>query len=76
MISVRAQTKLPPEPLTFVSSDMAALASHMDDCKLSRGRCFPLRAAADTVRGLVSSHIVSTGALLTAAGLVALLALG
>lgn len=76
MTSANAQAKLPAEPLTFVSSDMAALASHMDDCRLSRGRFFSLHAAGDTVRGLASSHIVSTGALLTAAGLVALLAFG
>lgn len=76
MTSASAQAELPKEPRTFVSSDMAALASHMDDCKRSRGRFFSVRSAGDVVRGLVSSRIVSTGALLGAAGLGVLLFLG
>jgi hypothetical protein len=75
MTSATAQAGLPKDPRTFVSSDMAALASHMDDCKRSRGRFFSLRSAGDVVCGLVSPRIVSTGALLAAAGMVVLLVL-
>lgn len=63
------QAELPEGPRTLVFSDMAALVSHMDDCKGSHGRFFSLRSAGDVVRGLVLSRIVSTGALLGAAGL-------
>ena len=67
--SASIQAELPEGPRTFVLSHMTALALHMDDCKRSRGRFFFLHSAADVVRGPVSSWIVSTGALLGAAGL-------
>lgn len=57
----------------FVSTDTAALASHMDACKQSRGRFFSLRSGGDVVRVLVSSRIVSTGALIGGTGLAILL---
>jgi hypothetical protein len=73
MTSAIAQAPLPEDPRTFVSTDMAALASHMDACKQSQGRFFSLRSGGDVLRVLVSSRIVSTGALLGAAGLAVLL---
>jgi hypothetical protein len=57
----------------FVSTDVAALASHMNTCKQSQGRFFSLRSGGDVLRVLVSSRIVSTGAVLVAAGLALLL---
>jgi hypothetical protein len=75
MTSVSVPAELPGDPPAFVSSDIAALASHMDDCNRSRGRYFSLRSAGDAARQLVSSRIVSTGALLGAAVLCLLLVL-
>jgi hypothetical protein len=69
MTSASAPTRVPEDPRSFVSSDMAALASHMDACRQSRGRFFSLRSGGDLLRGLVSSRLVSTGALLGALGL-------
>lgn len=60
---------LPDDPHTFVSTDTAALAWHMHSCRQSHGRFFSLRSGADVLRVLVSSRIVSTGALVCAAGL-------
>lgn len=78
MTSASAQAQLPEDSRdtrSFLSSDMAALATHMDDCRRSRGRFFSARSAGDVLRDLVSSRIVSTGALLGAVGLCLLLAL-
>jgi ABC-type glycerol-3-phosphate transport system permease component len=77
MSSASAQAPLPEEPRDsrdFLSSDMAALATHMDDCKRSHGRFFSARSAGDVLRNLVSSRIVSTGALVGAVALGVLLA--
>jgi hypothetical protein len=73
MTSASAQAPLPEDPRTFVSTDMAALALHMNACKQSRGRFFSLRSGGDVLRLLVSSRIVSAGALLGAALLAVLL---
>jgi hypothetical protein len=73
MNSASAQAPAPEDGGTFVSTDMAALASHMDSCKQSQGRFLSLRTGGDVLRVLVSSRIVSTGALLGAAGLALLL---
>lgn len=56
-----------------VSSDFMALATHMNDCQLSRGRFFALRAALDSLHATASPRIVTTGALFVCCG-VALLA--
>ena len=72
MTAATAQTRLPQDPRSFVSSDMAALASHMDACKQSQGRFFSLRLGGDVLRALVSSRLVSTGAVL-GVGVVSLL---
>jgi hypothetical protein len=73
MTSASAPASSPADRGTFVSSDTAALASHMDACKQSQGRFRALRAGGDVLRVLVSSRIVSTGALLGVAVLALLL---
>lgn len=73
MNSVSAPTPLSEDPQTFVSTDIAALASHMDACNQSQGRFFPLQSTGDTLRTLVSSRIVSTAALVGVLGLAVLL---
>jgi hypothetical protein len=57
----------------YVSSDFMALASHMNDCQLSRGRFFALRAALESLHATASPRIVTTSALFVCCG-VALLA--
>ncbi len=47
----------------FVSTDMAALASHMDHCASKRSRFFNVHAALEMVHSVVFSRIV-TAALL------------
>lgn len=73
MTSATAPAPVPAERGTFVSTDVAALASHMDACKQSQGRLPSLRSGGDLLRVLVSSRIVSTGALLGATALALLL---
>ncbi|MES2941288.1 MAG: hypothetical protein V4772_00305 [Pseudomonadota bacterium] len=43
----------------FVSSDMAALASHMDDCAHSRGRFFGLQTAFESAHSLLFARLVT-----------------
>lgn len=64
---------VPDDPHGFLSTDTAALASHMNTCRQSQGRFFLLRMGGDVVRVVVSSRIVSTGALLGGAGVAVLL---
>jgi hypothetical protein len=45
----------------------------MDACKQSQGRFFSLRSGGDVLRVLVSSRLVSTGALLAGVALALLL---
>jgi hypothetical protein len=73
MNSATEQAPLPADPRSFVSTDMAALASHMDACKQSQGRFFSLRSSGDVLRALVSSRIVSTAAVFAGAALAVLL---
>jgi hypothetical protein len=73
MTSASAPASRPADSQAFISTDMAALASHMDACKQSQGHFLSLRTGGDLLRGLVSSRIVSTGALLGAAALALLL---
>lgn len=73
MSSASVQARARQHSDDFVSTDTAALASHMDACKQSRGRFFSLRSGGDVVRGLISSRIVSTGVLFSAAALAVLL---
>ena len=53
----------------FVSSDFMALAAHMNDCALSRGRFFKLRAALESLHASASPRIVTTGAIFVCCGL-------
>lgn len=75
MIRANAQAQMPVDENHSVSSDMDALASHMSDCERSHGPFFHLRSAADAVRAVVSTRLVTTGALVAVAGLCLLLAL-
>lgn len=56
----------------IVSSDFMALASHMTECKQSRGRFFTLRATLETVHAVTAPRLVTTGALLVTCSLVLL----
>lgn len=55
----------------FVSSDTAALASHMNDCASTRSRFFGLQTALESAHQLVSPRLVTvlTLLLLVTAGL-------
>lgn len=53
----------------LVTSDFMALASHMTDCKRSRGRFFNLRATLEYLHALTAPRMVTTGAVLVAGGL-------
>jgi conjugal transfer/entry exclusion protein len=57
------------ETLDFVSTDEAALASHMKSCESARGRFFGLESALQSTHSLLTPRIVTVGALLTFAGL-------
>lgn len=46
-----------------VSTDMQALAHHMDACEQSRGRFFVVRSAIERAHALASPRIVTTTAL-------------
>ena len=43
----------------FVSTDTAALASHMDHCASNRSRFFGLHAALELAQAVVSSRMVT-----------------
>ena len=45
-----------------VTSDISALASHMNDCQRSRGRWFALRASLESLHAMASPRIVTTAA--------------
>ncbi len=47
----------------FVSSDTAALASHMSHCASTRSRFFGLHAALEYAHSLVFSRMVTAGVL-------------
>jgi len=47
----------------FVSTDIAALASHMDHCASKRSRFFGLHAALELVHSVVFSRIVTAAVL-------------
>ena len=75
MITAHVQAQQPVDLNAFVDSDMAALASHMSDCQRSHGWLLPLLSALEWARAMAFGHIVTTGALVGAAGLCLLLAL-
>ncbi len=47
----------------FVSSDAAALASHMDDCASSRGRFFGLQSAFESAHSMVFPRLITAVAI-------------
>lgn len=51
-----------PQP-DAVSTDLQALAHHMDACDQSRGRFFLVRSAMERAHALASPRIVTTAAL-------------
>ena len=75
MTTAHAQAHEPADINAIVSSDMMALASHMNDCQRSHGSLLPLLSALEWAKAMAFGHIVTTGALVGAAGLCLLLAL-
>lgn len=61
--AVKAPSRFPLSQ-ELVSSDFAALASHMAECERSRGRFFTLRAVLETLHTMTAPRLVTTGALL------------
>lgn len=57
------------EPMDFVSTDEAELASHMKSCASARGRLFGLGSAMQSTHSLLTPRIVTVGSLLACAGL-------
>lgn len=43
----------------FVSTDAAALASHMDDCASSRGRFFGLKSALESAHCMLFPRLIT-----------------
>jgi len=65
-------TTSPGRPLgahEAVSSDFAALASHMHACSRAQGRLFQLRYSMESLHSLVTSRLVSTAALFALVGI-------
>jgi hypothetical protein len=75
MTASHAQAHQPADINAIVFSDMAALAAHMRDCQRSHGALLPVLAALEWAKAMAFGHIVTTGALVGAAGLCLLLAL-
>ncbi len=46
-------------PADFVSTDSAALASHMDHCASARSRFFGLHAALESAHSVISPRMVT-----------------
>ena len=45
--------------IDFVSTDAAALASHMDDCASSRGRFFGLKSALESAHSILFTRLIT-----------------
>jgi hypothetical protein len=75
MTTAQARAYMPDEINAIVSSDMMALASHMNDCQRAHGSLLPVLAALEWAKSMAFGHIVTTGALIGATGLCLLLAL-
>ena len=67
----KGANRFPPAD-DLVTSDFTALASHMTDCKRSRGRFFSVRATLEALHTLTAPRMVTTGAVLVALSLVML----
>ena len=59
MASLNNPTKLAETPTDFVSTDTAALASHMDHCASQRSRFFGLHAALEFAHSVVFTRMVT-----------------
>ena len=59
----------------FVSTDIVALAAHMNGCEGAHGPLLPVRSALEWVMDTASGHIITTAALVGIIGLCLLLAL-
>ena len=53
----------------FVTSDVQALAAHMDACQRSRGRFFKVRSILEAVHAVASPRIVTFAAAVVLLGL-------
>ena len=49
--------------IDFVSTDAAALASHMDDCASSRGRFFGLKSALESAHSMLFPRLITAVAI-------------
>ena len=74
MTTLTTPTSFTYSSADFVSSDTAALASHMDHCASKRSRFFNLQAAFELGKSVVFSRMVTVGvvgvALLAMVGIV------
>ena len=63
MTTLRTPTTIINRSADFVSTDTAALASHMDRCASLRGRFFSLHAALELAHSAVFSRMVTVAVL-------------
>ena len=70
MTTLTNPAKFVEAPADFVSTDTAALASHMDHCASRRSRFFGLHAALELAHSVVFGRMVTAAVL--AAALIAL----
>lgn len=75
MTAAHVQAQQPADINETVSSDMMALATHMNDCHRSNGALLPILSALEWAKAMAFGHIVTTGALVGATALCLLLAL-
>ena len=75
MTTAQARAHTPADINAFVSSDIMALASHMNDCQRAHGPLLPVLSALEWAKSMAFGHIVTTAALVGATGLCLLLAL-
>ena len=74
MTTLTTPTTFSHRPADFVSTDTAALASHMDHCASKRSRFFGLHAALELAHAVIFSRMVTAAllavVLLAVAGIV------
>ena len=63
MTTLTTPTALNDRPSDFVTSDTAALASHMSRCASKRSRFFSLHAAFELLHSVVFSRMVTSAVL-------------
>lgn len=64
MTPLSSPSSLDFSPADFVSTDTAALASHMTSCASKRSKFFGVHAALELVHSAVFSRMVTAGVLL------------